>query len=1339
MARLNDLLRETSEFKDLLAAAGPAGKPGIARLEGLSGPQKAYALSALAESEGGLVLMTYNQQEADRMAADIAAFLAGSLEVYEFPFKDLLPYEEAVAPAELTAKRIAAMSALSRKRPGVFVLAARSASHRLMPPLRFAESHIELKAGIMLDPLEVMERLVALGYERTDRCEGEGQASFKGGVLDVLPPGADAGLRAEFFGDEVEQLRLFDPETQRSVGQLKHFTVPPAREMCPSKEELAAGLALISEQLESFKNGIALSDGIEATAADALVERVARHVEKLSSAGRFDNDEQYVGYFYPRPYSVLDYAEGMLLVVDEPDRSRNALKGYDKDASETYASFMEQGLVLPGNMGAHLGAGYVSLVASGMRKVEMSSAPFPDEGPGSPQEVIMRMKEPELKAGDLSGTIKEVDKLRRKGFAVVAAASTDDRAVKLHKAFLEAGSPVQRQGWAELEPKHGVVKVTVSELSAGLISHPAKLVILTDAELFGSAKKRKAYRQFAEGMKLSSYKDLSPGDYVVHVNHGIGRYIEMRPMEALGVTKDYLVVQYAGDDRIYVPTEQVAMLQKYIGGEDAAPKLNKLGGTEWAKARSRAGRAVREVAEELVRLYAARLSAEAFACGPDSPWQADFEDRFPYDETPDQLDAVRSVKADLECEHPMDRLICGDVGFGKTEVALRAAFKMGAEGKQVAVLAPTTILAYQHYNTFRERFEGFPIRVELLSRLTKPEDEKLILRDLSRGLVDVAVGTHRILSKDVAFKDLGLLVIDEEQRFGVEQKEKLKTMRSDVHVLTLTATPIPRTMHMAMVGARDMSLIGTPPENRFPVRTYVTERDDKMVREAILREIDRGGQIFYVHNRVRSINHMAEELAGLVPEARIGVAHGQMNQERLEGIIMSFLRHEFDVLVCTTIIEAGMDMPNVNTLIVNDAERFGLAQLYQLRGRVGRSSRVAYAYLTYKRDNVLSEAADKRLAAIREFSNLGSGYRIAMRDLEIRGAGNLLGHEQSGHIASVGFEMYSTMLEEAVRELKGAAPVAQRPQVTIETPFSAFIPSSYIADQSEKIEAYRKINAADSAEEARELAEEFADRFGRLPFEVMNLISVAELKAMARDANISSISLEKDDYSGMPVVALRYAEKMNLPLPESQRIARSFGNRILVPRTATAAIMVRYNDIGAGELIDVLRSLLSALSSSYLRLSALMDQLQEGKSVDEAVHSLTGYVKAGPGAEKAAPRETAVPGQARTGRHNIAKADGTETSDAGREDEWGKAGRASRTFVEDKVSVSCDTVDDLQDTKSKSQEGTPGTSGPESAGRKGKATARDNAKPSPVPYNRKLRLAPGAGKAENNKKDGGKR
>ncbi len=1203
MSKLTDLIRSTKEFTDLLAAAGPARRGARVRLTGLSGSQKAFALSALAEAEGGLAVMTFNQTEADRLASDMRAFLGGMLPVYEFPFKDLLPYEEAAAPIELTARRIAALSGLSRRAPGVYVFAARSASYRLMPPEDFLPLHITLKPGMSVDPLEVMGKLTHLGYERVDRCEAEAQASFKGGVLDIFPAGAELAVRAEFFGDDIESLRSFDPETQRSTGRLPEAVIAPAREMCVDAARLDDGIEKIAMALDKARQD---AEGFEDPKArlasvERLAERVGRHIQKLREHGRFDNDEQYIGYFFGKPASILDYIGDTLLVADEPERAHNSLRGYDRDASETYASFAEQGLVLPGNMGAHLGAGYVEMRAQGARRIELTAAPAQEEGPFEAVEVMMSMREPSFKSGDFPGMVKEADKSRRKGFAVVVAASTAERAERLRAAFLDEGAPVLRQDWDRLEPARGTIRVTVADISSGFISNPARLVLLTDTEFFGAAKKRKSYRQFAEGSKISSYKDLSPGDFVVHRDHGIGRYLDMKPMESLGVIRDYMSVEYAGGSMVYIPVEQVSVLQKYIGSEDSAPKLNKLGGIEWAKARTRAGKAVMEIAEELVRLYAARLSVSAKPCGPDGPWQAAFEDRFPYDETEDQMEAVRAAKLDLEKDHPMDRLVCGDVGFGKTEVALRAAFKVAAEGRQVAVLAPTTILSYQHFNTFKERFEGFPVRVALLSRLTKPEEEKKILKELESGLVDIAVGTHRLLSKDVKFRDLGLLVVDEEQRFGVEQKERLKMMRTDVHVLTLTATPIPRTMHMSMVGARDMSLIGTPPENRFPIRTYVTEHDDKMLREAILREIDRGGQVFYVHNRVRNINMVAEELAGLVPEARIDVAHGQMNEERLEGLIMSFLRHEFDVLVCTTIIEAGIDMPNVNTLIVNDSERFGLAQLYQLRGRVGRSSRVAYAYLTYKRDNILSEAADKRLAAIREFSNLGSGYRIAMRDLEIRGAGNLLGHEQSGHISSVGFEMYSAMLEEAVRELKGEQPAYVPAPITIDLPFSAYIPSSYIPDQAEKIEAYRKVNAVLIRQDALELAEELADRFGRLPKEVANLIAVAEIKAMAREVDVASIGIEAEDRSGEAMIAVRFAEGKSFQnLADGERITRLFPGLMPVPVSRTAPLLMRYRELDAPAIADNLRRLMGEIARTRLRDRIFHDRLEAGERLEIA-------------------------------------------------------------------------------------------------------------------------------------------
>jgi transcription-repair coupling factor (superfamily II helicase) len=650
---------------------------------------------------------------------------------------------------------------------------------------------------------------------------------------------------------------------------------------------------------------------------------------------------------------------------------------------------------------------------------------------------------------------------------------------------------------------------------------------------------------------ISTFTDLKVGDLVVHVVHGIGRYQGVKTLESAGSVRDYLVLEYAGHDRLYVPTDQVHLLQKYIGPEGENPRLSKLGGNDWQRAKSRAKRSVEEMAKELLDLYARRKATPGYAFSPDTVWQKEFEEAFPYEETPDQLKAIEEVKRDMESPHPMDRLLCGDVGYGKTEVAIRAAFKAVMDGKQVAVLVPTTILAQQHYTTFRQRLARYPIQIEMLSRFRSSEEQREILKRLKRGAIDIIIGTHRLVSKDVRFADLGLVIIDEEQRFGVRQKERLKELKASVDVLTLTATPIPRTLHLSMVGLRDMSLIQTPPEDRYPVQTYVVEYSDSLVRDAISRELARGGQVFYLYNRVEGIEAEARRVAELVPQARVIVAHGQLSETHLERAVLSFLERQYDVLVCTSIIENGLDMPNVNTLIVRDADRLGLAQLYQLRGRVGRSNRVAYAYFTYEPDKLLSPAAEKRLQALREFTELGSGFKLALRDLEIRGAGNILGAEQHGHIASVGFEMYCSLLEEAVRELKGEKPRSEvEPQLDLKV--NAYLPESYVASPRDKIELYKAIAACRSEEDVEEVAADLIDRFGDPPNEVVTLLEVARLRTLAREAGVASLAQkgEKVVITLAPGAYLTPEEVMALSRATRRRLAPVPGQgRELVFRT----------------------------------------------------------------------------------------------------------------------------------------------------------------------------------------------
>jgi transcription-repair coupling factor (superfamily II helicase) len=712
----------------------------------------------------------------------------------------------------------------------------------------------------------------------------------------------------------------------------------------------------------------------------------------------------------------------------------------------------------------------------------------------------------------------EVSRWMKSGLHVVFVAATKERADHLERVLADYRIEADR---AEQYAQTKVPQILVANLSSGFELPLHHLVVVVETEVFTAKRKhRRARADMSDAERIKSYQELHVGDYVVHVNHGIGKYQGIRTLDVDGRHQDYLYLTYAGNDSLYVPVHQIDQIQRYVGSGEKEPKLYHLGGSEWQKVKNRVSRTVKDIAEDLVKLYAKRESTPGHAFAADTPWQTDFENLFPYEETPDQLRAIADIKRDMERSRPMDRLLCGDVGYGKTEVAVRAAFKAVMDGKQVAVLVPTTILAQQHYETFKERFAGFPATIDMLSRFRTRKESQACVKGLKDGSVDIVIGTHRLLQKSIQFKDIGLLIVDEEQRFGVTHKERLKQLRANVDCLTLTATPIPRTLHMSMMGVRDLSVIETPPENRFPVQTYVVEYNEGLLREALERELGRGGQVYFVYNQVQSIHHMAERVSQLVPDARIAVAHGQMGEDELERVMLDFLEGEIDVLVTTTIIETGLDISNVNTLIVHDADRFGLSQLYQLRGRVGRSNRIAYAYFTYHRDKVLSEVAEKRLSAIKEFTELGSGFKIAMRDLSIRGAGNLLGAEQHGFINSVGFDMYSEMLAQAVRELRGEQ-AEQAAEPNLDLPVEAYLPDTYISDAAQKIAMYKRFKHVKTPLEADDLEEELEDRFGDLPREVRNLLQVTRLKSLAARAGVDQISTHGAE------TAVRFGQDVN--------------------------------------------------------------------------------------------------------------------------------------------------------------------------------------------------------------------
>lgn len=1101
---LADLMRENPEFSTV--GQKVCTKRGQL-VSGLSGGQRSVFLSTVYNPQRVLLLLTSGLSQAERLAQDLQVLIPeGTVLLWEG--QELMPYEEALPALDLRAQRLEVLQ--RAQEAGVIIVAPiQGLLEGLVPAQRFQESQFSISLNSSLELDQLAERLVNLGYERTALVEGFGQFSIRGGIVDIAPFHSPYPLRLELFGDRVDSLRFFQFETQKSVRKTTKAVISAARETIYDPKILPA----LKDEIwgAAQKQGVRLHGLGLSQEADELLALIARHLERFEEQGYFPGIDQYKP-FMGEVVTLLDYLPGdALVVLDEPVRIKEAAALAFLEINENISQLLEKGKVLPKVRELYWDWNELWAKIRRFPRAYLSVLGKRVPGMESGEALSFDLRAPEHFGGSIERMLKQVKEWRKKYFRLLLMTSTPERAQRIVELLREEEIPAYyKKRVTKEELQAGNCVVTLGNLETGFLFPRFKLVVLTELELFGRQRPKARVAKIEESLRLAPH-ELKVGDYVVHLNHGIGQYLGIETLQVEKRSKDYLQIRYAAKDRLYVPTDQIHLLQRYVGLEDTPPRLSRLGGNEWARVKKRAKESVQEMAEGLLQLYAERETVPGFAYPPDTPWQTDFENSFPYPETPDQLQAIVAVKKDMEKARPMDRLLCGDVGYGKTEVAIRAAFKAVANGKQVGVLVPTTILAQQHQRTFLERFEGFPINVAVLSRFQSAGEIDKILRKLKRGVVDVVIGTHRLLSKDVIFKDLGLVVVDEEQRFGVAQKERLKEISKEVDVLTLSATPIPRTLHMALVGVRDMSVIETPPEDRYPIRTYVVEYDPQLIRQAILRELARQGQVYFVHNRIQSIDYMYHELQELVPEAKIAVAHGQMAEATLERVMLDFYQGEFDVLLCTTIIETGMDIGNVNTLIVDNSDHLGLAQLYQLRGRVGRTNRVAYAYFTHRQDKILSEEAEKRLAAIKEFTELGSGIRIAMRDLEIRGAGNLLGPEQHGFITSVGFELYTKLLEESIQELKGKA-VLTPPEPVLELQVDAYIPDDYVADPAQKVELYQKIIGLNSLEECDQLEEEIQDRFGKLPLPVRNLLQVARIKVLARFLGVATIIVNKNRF-----------------------------------------------------------------------------------------------------------------------------------------------------------------------------------------------------------------------------------
>lgn len=1132
MKTFTEPLLGLKEFEDLEAAL-PKLK-GAVQISGCIDAAKPHIIYSVRNGSGNRIIVTFQEQKARELCEEYRFF--DSKAAY-YPAKDILFYQSDIRGNVLTAERINALKLMAEEKNCTIITTFDGLMNPMPSPEKFIQAVKKIAVGDSVDMEELLRHLVELGYEKNYQAQTRGEFSVRGGIIDIFPLTEENPFRIELWGDEVDSIRSFDPESQRSIENMEEIHIYPACELVLTEEERKQGIERIMKEAEKvsakFRKEMRTE---EAYRIKSAAEQIAEEAGELCMSAGLD---AYLSYFCEERVSLLDYfnAKDTVIFLDEAIRTVERGIATETEFSESMKQRLEKGYILPGQMRELFGCKEILAKISGRKCISL---------------VALDMKNPHLEFNDRMNIqsktvnpynnsfellVKDLERYKRNGYRAVLLSGSRTRAKRLADDLMGEGLNVFYSEDFDHEVKPGEIMTGYGKLKKGYEYPMLKFVVISESDIFGGEKKKKKRRRLYEGEQIASFTDLNIGDYVVHENHGLGIYRGLEKIEVDKVVKDYIKIEYAGGGNLYILATQLELIQKYAGADARKPKLNKLGGQEWNRTKTKVRGAVREIAQDLVLLYAQRQSQKGFAYGPDTVWQREFEEMFPFEETEDQELAIAATKADMESTKIMDRLICGDVGYGKTEIAIRAAFKAVQDGKQVAFLVPTTILAQQHYNTFVQRMKDFPVNVELLCRFRSAAEQRKTIENLKKGSVDIVIGTHRLLSKDVSYKSLGLLVIDEEQRFGVTHKEKIKQMKTDVDVLTLTATPIPRTLHMSLIGIRDMSVLEEPPMDRIPIQTYVMEYNEELVREAISRELGRGGQTYYVYNRVREIADVAVKLSELVPEANIAYAHGQMRETELENIMYRFINGEIDVLVSTTIIETGMDISNVNTMIIHDADNMGLSQLYQLRGRVGRSSRTAYAFLMYKRDKMLKEVAEKRLAAIKEYTELGSGFKIAMRDLEIRGAGNLLGAEQHGHMEAVGYDLYCKMLNEAVKEAKGIA-VEEKFDTAIDIDIDAYIPMGYIPNEFQKLDIYKRIAGIETGEEIEEMLEELIDRFGDLPKSVENLLYIARVKSKAHHAYYTEVAQKGD--------ALQFTlyEKARIDVAKIPEFVASYGGSV---------------------------------------------------------------------------------------------------------------------------------------------------------------------------------------------------
>lgn len=1133
-------LKELAEF-DYMRETLRKGTTPIA-LSGCVDSQKLHMIYGLSDGFKYKVIVTYSELKAKELYEEYQFYDRNAM---LYPAKDLIFFQADIHGNRLIRERIRTLRRLMEKKPLTIVT---TYAALMTPQVMWDEERdvVQVRRGGALNESELSKRLVAMGYEKTYQVESPGQFSVRGGIVDVFDLTEENPYRMELWGDEVDSIRSFDILSQRSIEKLEGISIYPATEFVLEPERVQAGLKKLEK--EAAKQEKIFRDAYQTEEAHRIRRQVQELKEELSELQSKVNLEGYIRYFYEDTVTLAELLQrtadgqsgmtGPVFFIDEPLRVREEADAVEAEFRESMEQRARKGYILPGQMNILYSGEQVAAKLLHSNVVTLSTMENRGGFFKSEQKCDISARNIAPYNNSFEALIKDLKQYRKNGYRVLLLSGSRTRAKRLAEDIRdqELSAVYTEDPMREVVP--GEVLTYYGHVGKGFEYPFLKFVVLSESDIFGAEKKKKKKKKLYQGQKISDFNELKVGDYVVHETHGLGIYRGIEKVEMEHVVKDYIKIEYRDGGNLYILATGLDVIQKYASADAAkTPKLNKLGTKEWEKTKTKVRTAVNEIAKDLVELYAVRQQSEGYRYGKDTVWQKEFEEMFPFEETEDQLAAIVDTKADMESGKIMDRLICGDVGYGKTEIAIRAAFKAVQEGKQVVYLVPTTILAQQHYNTFVQRMKDFPIRVDLLSRFRTPAQQKKTTTDLQKGLVDIIIGTHRVLSADVQFKDLGLLIIDEEQRFGVTHKEKIKKLRENVDVLTLTATPIPRTLHMSLIGIRDMSVLEEAPNDRLPIQTFVCEYNDEMVREAISREMARGGQVYYVYNRVNNIADVAAQIAKLVPEAEVAYAHGQMKEHELERIMFDFINGEIDVLVSTTIIETGLDISNVNTMIIHDSDNLGLSQLYQLRGRVGRSNRTAYAFLMYKRDKMLKEVAEKRLAAIKEFTDLGSGFKIAMRDLEIRGAGNLLGVRQHGHMEAVGYDLYCKMLNEAVKNLKGIRTIEDFTTL-IDLDVDAFIPPEYIVNEVQKLDIYKRIASIENVKERDDMKDELLDRFGEIPKSVDNLLRIALIRVAAHGLYMTEIKGKNEkltftfrpdadvEPAGIPVLLKKYADDL---------------------------------------------------------------------------------------------------------------------------------------------------------------------------------------------------------------------